>query len=151
MPDRTVSFNLIPNAIFTVDRSGIIRQVNSQLTAMFGYRAEELIGQPIEILLPERARQRHVHHRTAFQLNPTMRPMGGGPELCGCRKDGSEFPVDIMLNSLSAAEDFSAVVRDTTNKVLSGSCGNSLIRSLTGLPNVRPSCDSRNLSKANEH
>jgi PAS domain S-box-containing protein len=121
MPDRTVSFDLIPDAIVTVDRSGIIRQVNSQLNAMFGYRAEELIGQPIEILLPERARQRHVHHRTAFQLNPTMRPMGGGPELCGCRKDGSEFPVDIMLNALSAADGLVlAVVRDTTtSKALS--------------------------------
>ena len=79
MTDRTVSVDLIPDAIVTVDRAGIIRQVNSQLTAMFGYQAGELIGQPIEILLPERARHRHVHLRAAFQLSPTMRPMGGGP------------------------------------------------------------------------
>ena len=121
MTDRLVSFDLIPDAIVTVDRDGIIRQVNSQLTVMFGYQAAELIGQRIEMLLPERARQRHVHHRAAFQLNPTMRPMGGGPELCGCRKDGSEFPVDIMLSSLSASDGLVlAVIRDTTvSKALS--------------------------------
>jgi diguanylate cyclase (GGDEF)-like protein/PAS domain S-box-containing protein len=138
MTDRTVSFDLIPDAIVTVDRAGIIRQVNSQLTAMFGYQAGELIGQPIEILLPERARQRHVHLRTAFQLSPTMRPMGGGPELRGCRKDGSEFPVDIMLSSLSAADGLVlAVIRDTTaSKVLSEKLRRlAYSDSLTSLPN----------------
>jgi diguanylate cyclase (GGDEF)-like protein/PAS domain S-box-containing protein len=116
-----VSFDLIPDALVTADQNGIIRQVNTQLTAMFGYQAGELIGQPIEILLPERARRRHVHHRTAFQLNPTIRPMGGGLELYGLRKDGSEFPLDIMLSSLSAADGLVlAVIRDTTvSKTLS--------------------------------
>jgi diguanylate cyclase (GGDEF)-like protein/PAS domain S-box-containing protein len=116
MPEkRTVSFDLIPDAIVTVDRCGIVRQVNSQLTAMFGYHAEELIGEPIEILLPKRARQRHVHHRTAFQISPAIRPMGRGLELYGCRKDGSEFPLDIMLSSLSTADGLVlAVIRDTS-------------------------------------
>ncbi len=138
MTDRTVSFDLIPDAIVTVDRSGIIRQVNSQLTAMFDYAAGELIGQPIEILLPERVRRRHVHLRAAFQRSPTMRPMGGGPELFGCRKDGSEFPVDIMLSSLSAADGLVlAVIRDTTaSKALSEKLRQlAYSDSLTSLPN----------------
>jgi diguanylate cyclase (GGDEF)-like protein/PAS domain S-box-containing protein len=136
MPDRTVSFDLIPDAIITVDHGGIIRQVNSQLTAMFGYRADELIGRPMEILLPERARQRHVHHRTAFQVNPTIRPMGGGLELYGCRKDGSEFPVDIMLNSLDDGRML-AVIRDTTAAKKMSEKLRQLAYSdpLTGLPN----------------
>ena len=138
MTDRTVSVDLIPDAIVTVDRAGIIRQVNSQLTAMFGYQAGELIGQPIEILLPERARHRHVHLRAAFQLSPTMRPMGGGLELRGCRKDGSEFPVDIMLSSLSAADGLVlAVIRDTTTSKLLSEKLPQLAYSdpLTSLPN----------------
>jgi len=113
MPEGTALFDLIPDALVTVDRSGAIQQVNGQLTAMFGYAEAELLNHPIEILLPERVRQRHVHHRTGYQLKPTMRPMGGGLELYGRRKDGSEFPVDIMLSSLSAADGLVlAVIRD---------------------------------------
>jgi PAS domain S-box-containing protein len=67
MPERTISFDLIPHAIVTVDFNGVIRQVNSQLTAMFGYEENELIGQPIEVLLPERVRERHIGHRAAIQ------------------------------------------------------------------------------------
>src|SRR5271156_2728413 len=88
-------FDLIPDALVTVDMSGTIRQANRQLTAMFGYEEQELLGQPIEILLPERVRDRHIRHRTAFQLKPIIRPMGAGLDLSGRRKDGSEFPVDI--------------------------------------------------------
>jgi PAS domain S-box-containing protein len=92
MPDRTISFDLIPDAIVTTDFDGVIRQVNSQLTAMFGYEENELIGQPIEVLLPERVRERHIGHRAAIYSRPTIRPMGAGRELLGRRKDGSEFP-----------------------------------------------------------
>jgi PAS domain-containing protein len=91
MPDRTVSFDLIPDAIVTVDRSGIIRQVNSQLTAMFGYQAGELIGQPIEILLPERARQRHVHHRTAFYSTRPCVPWGEVPNCAAVGRMAPNF------------------------------------------------------------
>ena len=66
MPERTISFDLIPDAIVTANSNGVIRQVNSQLTAMFGYHENELIGQPIEVLLPERDRERHVQHRAAL-------------------------------------------------------------------------------------
>ncbi len=113
IPEGAALFNLIPDAVVTVDHSGAIRQVNGRLTAMFGYEETELLNQPIEILLPERVRQRHVHYRTGYQLKPTIRPMGEGLELYGRRKDGSEFPVDIMLSSLSAPNGLVlAVIRD---------------------------------------
>ena len=114
MPEGAALFDLIPDALVTVDHTGVIRQVNGPLTAMFGYGATELLGEPIEILLPKQARQRHVHHRRDYYLKPTVRPMGGGLDLYGRRKNGSEFPVDIMLNSLSAAPNglILAVIRD---------------------------------------
>jgi diguanylate cyclase (GGDEF)-like protein/PAS domain S-box-containing protein len=136
MPERTISFDLIPDAIVTADFNGVIRQVNSQLTAMFGYQEAELIGQPIEILLPERVRERHIGHRAAIHNRPTIRPMGGGLELLGRRNDGSEFPVDIMLSSLDDGRVL-AVVRDTTTaKAMSERLTQlAYCDSLTGLPN----------------
>jgi diguanylate cyclase (GGDEF)-like protein/PAS domain S-box-containing protein len=115
IPEGAALFDLIPDALVTVDHSGTIRQVNGRLSAMFGYEERELLDQPIEILLPERVRQGHVHHRKGYQLKPTIRPMGGGLDLYGRRKDGSEFPVDIMLGSLSTSGGLSlAVIRDTS-------------------------------------
>lgn len=108
-------FNLIPDAVVVVDREGFIRQTNDQLNTMFGYDANELLGNAIEVLLPERIRQRHIRHREGYGDNPTVRPMGGGLDLRGRRKDGSEFPVDIMLSALPSAEGLVlAVVRDVT-------------------------------------
>ncbi len=113
MPDRLISFDVIPDAIVTSDRAGIIRQVNRRLADMFGYSENELIGARVEILLPEELRKDHVHHRDDFHRNPTIRPMGRGVGLRGRRKDGSEFPVDIMLSRLDDGRIL-AVVRDTT-------------------------------------
>ncbi|HSF57870.1 MAG TPA: PAS domain S-box protein, partial [Candidatus Binatia bacterium] len=73
---------------------------NSQIEKMFGYTKTELLGQPIEILVPERARAQHVARREIFLSQPTARPMGSGGELYGLRKDGSEFPLEIGLNPL---------------------------------------------------
>jgi diguanylate cyclase (GGDEF)-like protein/PAS domain S-box-containing protein len=136
MPNRTISFDLIPDAIVTADFNGVIRQVNSQITSMFGYRENELIGQPIEVLLPERVRERHIRHRAALDDRPMIRPMGGGLELHGRRKDGSEFPVDIMLSSLDDGR-LLAVVRDTTAaKNMSARLTQlAYCDALTGLPN----------------
>jgi diguanylate cyclase (GGDEF)-like protein/PAS domain S-box-containing protein len=136
MPNRTISFDLIPDAIVTADFNGVIRQVNSRLTSMFGYRENELIGQPIEVLLPERVRERHIRHRAALDDRPMIRPMGGGLELHGRRKDGSEFPVDIMLSSLDDGR-LLAVVRDTTAaKNMSARLTQlAYCDALTGLPN----------------
>jgi diguanylate cyclase (GGDEF)-like protein/PAS domain S-box-containing protein len=136
MPNRTISFDLIPDAIVTVDSNGLIRQVNTQLTSMFGYHEDELISQPIEVLLPKRVRERHVHHRAALDKRPMIRPMGGGLELLGRRKDGSEFPVDIMLSSLDDGRVL-AVVRDITAARSMSARLTQLAYgdALTGLPN----------------
>jgi diguanylate cyclase (GGDEF)-like protein/PAS domain S-box-containing protein len=136
MPDRTISFDLIPDALVTADFDGVIRQVNSQLTSMFGYGEDELIGQPIEILLPERVRERHIRHRAALDNRPMIRPMGGGFELHGRRKDGSEFPVDIMLSSLDDGRVL-AVVRDVTaaQNMSARLTQLAYCDALTGLPN----------------
>jgi PAS domain S-box-containing protein len=85
---------------------------------MFGYKADELLGQPLEILIPERFRQNHVHHRTRYSRDPHTRPMGAGLELFGRRKDGAEFPVDIMLSPWELADQrlFLAVVRDISER-----------------------------------
>jgi diguanylate cyclase (GGDEF)-like protein/PAS domain S-box-containing protein len=137
MSELTVPIDLIPDAVITVDRAGVIQQVNRQLATMFSYQANELVGQPIEILLPERVRERHINYRKAFQARPTMRPMGGDLELFGRRKDGSEFPVDIMLNPLSFDGRVLAVIRDTSAaKAMSARLAQlAYSDSLTRLPN----------------
>src|SRR5476651_1821360 len=83
---------------------------------MFGYARGELVGVPVEILLPERARRDHIRHRTGYQGNPRVRAMSKRSNLLGRRKDGSEFPVDIMLSPISylADEQVIAVIRDVT-------------------------------------
>jgi diguanylate cyclase (GGDEF)-like protein/PAS domain S-box-containing protein len=116
MPDDAVLFDILPDALLTADPSGVIRQVNQRLTTMFGYEPGELLGQPIEVLMPERVRPRHTHNRTGYQRAPTVRSMGVGLDLWGRRKDGSEFAVDIMLSPLTPSPDrlILAVVRDIT-------------------------------------
>ncbi|MDM8520424.1 PAS domain S-box protein [Anaerolineales bacterium HSG6] len=81
-----------------VESSGKIDMVNQQLTEMFGYTADELQGQSINILLPERFRSGHGQFISSYFTNPTPRLMGKGRELVACRKDGSEFPVEISLS-----------------------------------------------------
>lgn len=131
-------FNLFPDAVVGVDRNGIIRQINEQLNLMFGYAAEELLGNAIEVLLPERLRERHVRNREGYQAGPSVRPMGGGLDLYGRRKDGTEFPVDIMLSPVPSGPGLIlAVVRDVTHSV---QLRDELRRvafsdQLTGLPN----------------
>jgi PAS domain S-box-containing protein len=107
-----------PDAIVTVGADGAIALLNSQAEAMFGYRREELIGQPIEVLLPERFRERHVGYRTAYATKPHTRPMGVGYELYSRRKDGSEFPVEISLSPLKSAGGLliTSVIRDVSER-----------------------------------
>lgn len=89
-----------PNAMVMVDEEGRIVLVNSQTERLFGYARQELIGQPIEMLVPARLRQQHPAYRAGFAAVPQTRPMGAGRDLFGLRKDGSEVPIEIGLNPL---------------------------------------------------
>jgi PAS domain S-box-containing protein len=93
-----------PDAMVIVDGAGTIRLVNAQTEALFGYQREELLGQPVEILVPGRSRADHPVHRRGYAANRQVRPMGAGLDLHGLRRDGSEFPVEISLSPLQTSE-----------------------------------------------
>lgn len=107
-----------PDGIIIVDREGRIALVNAQAEKLFGYTREELLGQPIEILVPERLRTGHIGHRESYHAHPRTRPMGVGLDLAGRRKDGSEFPVEISLSPIETEEGSRviSIVRDITDK-----------------------------------
>jgi PAS domain S-box-containing protein len=105
-----------PDAMVIADEHGTIALVNAQSEKLFGYRREELLGQPVEMLIPERYRGGHLHHRKDYGDSPRLRPMGAGKELFGLRKDGREFPVEISLSPFRSEDGmlvFSAI-RDIT-------------------------------------
>jgi two-component system, cell cycle sensor histidine kinase and response regulator CckA len=91
-----------PDAMLIVDERGSILLANSRTEKLFGYRREELIGQPVEMLMPPRFRHAHTQHRSQFFSAPHTRPIDAGLDLCGLRRDGSEFPVDISLNPIAS-------------------------------------------------
>ncbi|MBI3762768.1 MAG: diguanylate cyclase [Chloroflexi bacterium] len=109
----------LPDAVVVIDHDGRIILASAQTETMFGYRREELIGQPVECLLPERYRRSHVERRAEFAAEPHTRPIGTGMELYGQRKDGSEFPVDISLGPLNTEKGLlvTGVIRDITARV----------------------------------
>jgi PAS domain S-box-containing protein len=96
-------FEVSPDAIFVTDAQGVIRGSNPRASELFGHTQQELIGQPIENLVPARFRARHPSHRENYHAHPRTRQMGAAMNLFGLRKDGTEFPVDIMLKPIQAA------------------------------------------------
>ncbi len=93
-----------PSGMLVANQDGVITLVNTQVERWFGYDRQELVGHPIEMLLPERFRSQHPGQRTAFFHNPDARAMGAGRDLYGRRKDGSEFPLEIGLNPIKTPE-----------------------------------------------
>jgi len=93
-------FDVSPDAIFVTDAEGVIRGANPRSAELFGYTQVELFGMPIENLLPERFRRRHPAHRENYNAHPRVRQMGAALNFFGLRKDGTEFPVDIMLKPM---------------------------------------------------
>jgi len=128
-------FDLMPDAVLVVTKSGAISKVNHQLTAMFGYTQDELLGQPVEILLPDQHRTAHIRERENYEKKPHSRPMGESLDLRGRRKDGTEFPVSVMLGPITGRGDdiTMAVVRDLASTETTALL--SYTDQLTGLPN----------------
>ncbi len=107
-----------PDAIVGVAQSGKVVLANQQAEALFGYRREELIGRPVEVLVPRRFRDAHPAHRRGYFSEPRTRPMGAGVELFAMRKDGSEFPAEISLSSIETEDGIlaTAAVRDISER-----------------------------------
>jgi formate hydrogenlyase transcriptional activator len=112
-------FESSPDAIIATNQEGQITEANSQVARYFGYSRAEMIGQPIEILVPERFRSAHPNHRKGYSDQPRTRPMGVGLNLHGRRKDGTEFPVDIMLSTVESVDGkiILSVIRDLSEKI----------------------------------
>ena len=111
-------FEFSPDAILATNQDGDITEANSQVEQIFGYSKDELLGQKIEMLIPERFRTAHPGHRKEYNDQPRTRPMGIGLELRARRKDGTEFPVDIMLSTVETGTNRAvlSVIRDLSEK-----------------------------------
>ncbi len=111
-------FEFSPDAILVSDGNGVMRAANPRAEELFGYASEELIGQPVEMLVPARFRGGHPRHRENYSTHPRTRQMGAAMNLFGLRKDGTEVPVDIMLKPIETADGVAVVtfIRDATEQ-----------------------------------
>jgi protein-histidine pros-kinase len=101
-PDIAIAmFEQLPDAIIVVDSAGVIQLVNRQAEFMFGWHRSELFDKPIETLIPEASKDKHVRFRSDFMMDPRTRPMGLNLPLRARRKDGDDFPVEINLSPIS--------------------------------------------------
>jgi PAS domain S-box-containing protein len=107
-----------PDAMIIIDGRGTIRFANRQASSLFGYTHDEIVGSPVELLMPERFQARHVAHRDQYRSTVRMRPMGAGLQLFGRRKDETEFPVEISLSPIEHEHGMlvSAAIRDVTDR-----------------------------------
>jgi PAS domain S-box-containing protein len=99
-PDRFAYSGLLdalPDAVVIVDRAGRIVEFNARARVLFGHRRADVVGQSVELLLPERHRDGHIEDRARYVRSPHVRPMGGEQDLVARHKDGHEFPVEISL------------------------------------------------------
>src|SRR5262245_61882493 len=107
-----------PDAMIVMNRQGQIVSVNAQVEKLFGYQRDELLGQKVEILVPERFQDRHPDYRTQFFTQPRVREMGHGLAMYGSSNVGTEFPVEISLSPLETEEGtlVSGAIRDVTER-----------------------------------
>jgi PAS domain S-box-containing protein len=122
IPDWNVPFRALidaaPDGLVVCDQNGTLVLVNAEAERMFGYAHDELPGRPLETLIPEHVRPRHLHHLASYTAAPRLRPMGSGLDLRGRRKDGSEFPVEISLSPFETDRGVLIIagVRDVTDR-----------------------------------
>ena len=111
-------FEFSPDGLVITDGQGVMRDLNARVCEMFGYSADELLDKPVEMLVPERFRSGHPRHRENYHAHPRARQMGAALNLYGLRKDGSEFPVDIMLKPIETPAGTAVVsfIRDATEQ-----------------------------------
>ena len=135
--------DLVPDAVIAARRDGTIVFASRRTEEVFGYERSELLGQPVEILLPERFRELHREQRDGFFGDPRGRPLGTDLDLRGRRKDGTEFPADISLSPvrLGPEEFVIAAVRDITERrMLLARLENTLTEVLDGFIPICSNC-----------
>jgi PAS domain S-box-containing protein len=134
----------LPDGVVVIDARGVIALINRQTERLFGYPRDELLGEAIEVLVPERFRGRHVALRDGYLAAPRTRPLSAGMELFGRRKDGSEFPVEISLSPLGAGRGLlvTAVIRDLTERKRSEAKFRTLVENIPAVTFVAPLDDS---------
>ena len=135
-----------PDAMVIIDEAGKVCFANRQVSALFGYAREDIVGESVEALMPERFRSQHAAHRRDYLGNVRVRPMGGGLELFGRRRDGAEFPIEISLSPIADNGGLlvAAAIRDLTDRKRAA---DELIEARTAAEHARASAERANKDK----